>query len=196
LVQIILWFNLAALFPRLSLGIPFGPTFVSGSANVFITSFVAANLGLGLNEAAYMAEIVRAGIVGIDRGQSEAASALGLTRRQTMWSVVLPQALRIIIPPAGNEVIGMLKYTSLASVVAVTELLEAVELIYQRNFQTIPLLLVASLWYLIVTILFTMGQRVLENYIGRSLRRESHLGFFRGLARNLVATRGTVSSAH
>lgn len=195
LVQIILWFNLAALFPRLSLGIPFGPAFVSGSANQFITPLIAANLGLGLNEAAYMAEIVRAGILGVDYGQTEASSSLGLSRWQTLRYVILPQALRMIIPPAGNEVIGMLKYTSLASVVAVTELLESAELIYQRNFQTIPLLICASIWYLIVTIIFTVGQRLVERRLGRSIRRKSANGLGRDIFRNLTSRRVVVNGA-
>jgi len=124
LVQLIFWYNLAALFPKITLGIPFfGPDFVSLNANTIITPVVAANLGLGLCEGAYMAEIVRAGIMSVDPGQREAGVALGLTRAQTMRRIILPQALRVIVPPTGNQIIGMLKLSSLASVISVTELL-------------------------------------------------------------------------
>ena len=110
LVQLIFWYNLAALFPKITLGIPFfGPDFVSLNANAIITPVVAANLGLGLCEGAYMAEIVRAGIMSVDPGQREAGVALGLTRAQTMRRIILPQALRVIVPPTGNQIIGMLK---------------------------------------------------------------------------------------
>jgi polar amino acid transport system permease protein len=169
LVQLIFWFNLSALFPTITLGIPvFGPDFMTVNANALITPFVAANLGLGLCEGAYMAEIVRSGILSVDPGQREAAFAVGMTRAQTMRKVILPQALRVIVPPTGNQVIGMLKYTALASVISVTELLSSAELIYTRTFETIPLLIVASLWYLALTMLLTAGQRVLEQRVGRS----------------------------
>jgi polar amino acid transport system permease protein len=169
LVQLIFWFNLSALFPVITLGIPyFGPDFMTLNANVLITPFVAANLGLGLCEAAYMAEIVRSGILSVESGQQEAALSIGMTRAQAMRKVILPQALRVIIPPTGNQVIGMLKYTSLASVISVTELLASAELIYTRTFETIPLLIVASLWYVLLTTILTAGQRVIERYVGRS----------------------------
>jgi polar amino acid transport system permease protein len=171
LVQLIFWFNLAALFPRITLGIPFyGPDFVSLNANAIITPVVAANLGLGLCEGAYMAEIVRAGIMSVDSGQREAGVALGLTRAQTMRRIVLPQALRVIVPPTGNQIIGMLKLSSLASVISVTELLAAAGLIYTRTFETIPLLIVASLWYIALTSILTLGQRVIEHRLGRSVQ--------------------------
>jgi len=171
LVQLIFWYNLAALFPRITLGIPFfGPDFVSLNANTIITPVIAANLGLGLCEGAYMAEIVRAGIMSVDPGQREAGVALGLTRAQTMRRVILPQALRVIVPPTGNQIIGMLKLSSLASVISVTELLAAAGLIYTRTFETIPLLIVASLWYITLTSLLTLGQRVIERRLGRSVQ--------------------------
>jgi len=170
LVQLIFWFNLAALFPRITLGIPFfGPDWFSINANTVITPVVAANLGLGLCEGAYMAEIVRAGIMSVDPGQREAGIALGLTRAQVMRRVILPQALRVIVPPTGNQIIGMLKLSSLASVISVTELLAAAGLIYTRTFETIPLLIVASLWYIALTSLLTLGQRVIERRLGRSV---------------------------
>ncbi len=169
LVQLIFWFNLSALFPVITLGIPFfGPDLLALNANAIITPLMAANLGLGLCEAAYMAEIVRSGIMSVDPGQREAAFAVGMTRAQTMRKVILPQALRVIVPPTGNQVIGMLKYTSLASVISVTELLSSAELIYTRTFETIPLLIVASLWYVALTTVLTAVQRVIELRVGRS----------------------------
>jgi len=189
LVQLLFWFNLAALFPRLGLGVPFGPQFVSGSANSFITAFVAAILGLGLNEAAYMAEIVRAGFLSVDEGQTEAAHALGMSRMQTMRRVVLPQAMRVIIPPTGNETISMLKNTSLVSVLAVSDLLYAVQLIYSRNYQTVPLLIVASLWYLIMTTVLTIGQYYVERHYSRGSARRLPPTFLGRLRENLVTIR-------
>jgi len=171
LVQLIFWYNLAALFPKLGLGIPFGPQFVSGSANVFITTWTAALLGLGLNEGAYMAEIVRSGILSVDEGQQEAAYALGMRRMQVMRRIVLPQAMKVIIPPTGNQTIGMLKSSSLVSVIAVPELLYTAQIIYARTYQTIPLLIVASLWYLMVTSVLTMGQFYIERYFARGSSR-------------------------
>ncbi|MDQ2850811.1 MAG: amino acid ABC transporter permease [Actinomycetota bacterium] len=184
LVQLLFWFNLSYVFPQLSLGIPFGPEFVHFSANNLITPFVAAVVGLGLNEAAYMSEIVRAGMLSVDEGQTEAAQSLGMGRAKTLRRVVLPQAMRVIIPPTGNELIGMLKTTSLASVITVVELLYSVEIIYARTYQTIPLLLVASLWYLIVTTILTAGQYYVERYFGRGSARAqpmTPLQRFRGL---------------
>ncbi len=118
LVQIIFWYFISALYPKIDIGIPFGPAFIHGDANTLIHSFTAAILALGLNEGAYMAEIVRAGIISVDEGQSDAAHSLGMTRLQTMRRIVLPQAMRVIIPPTGNETISMLKTTSLVSVIA------------------------------------------------------------------------------
>ena len=190
LVQLLFWYNLAALYPKLGLGIPFGPQFVSGSANSFITPFAAAIFGLGLNEGAYMAEIVRAGFLSVDEGQTEAAQSLGMTRLQTMRRVVLPQAMRVIIPPTGNETISMLKNTSLVSVIAVTELLYSVQLIYAANYQTIPLLIVASLWYLIVTTLLTIGQFYIERHYARGSSRQLPRTFLQRLRDNLITARG------
>ena len=179
LVQLIFWYNLAALFPRITLGIPlFGPDWVSINANAIITPMVAANLGLGLCEGAYMAEIVRAGIMSVDAGQREAGMALGLTRAQTMRRIILPQALRVIVPPTGNQIIGMLKLSSLASVITVTELLSASELIYTRTYETIPLLIVASIWYVTLTSLLTLVQRLIERRLGRSVLDTANVGLW------------------
>ncbi len=167
LVQILLWYNVAALYPRFSIGIPFGPAFAHFSASSVITPFVAGMLALGLNEGAYMAEIVRAGIISVPAGQVDAAQSLGMRRLQTMQRIVLPQAMRVIVPPTGNETISMLKTSSLVSVIAVPELLYASQLIYAVNYRTIQLLIVASLWYLIVTTVLTIGQHYLERHFAR-----------------------------
>jgi len=169
LVQILFWYNIAALYPRISIGVPFGPTFADFDASALITPFVAGMLALGLNEGAYMAEIVRAGIISVPEGQTQAAKALGMTRLLTMRRIVLPQAMRVIVPPTGNETISMLKTTSLVSVIALPqpELLYASQLIYSVNYRTIQLLIVASIWYLVVTTILTIGQYYLERHFGR-----------------------------
>ena len=169
LVQLLFWFNLAALYPEISFGIPG----VSLDANQLITPMTAAILGLGLNEAAYMSEIVRAGIQSVDQGQTEAAGALGMPRLLTLSRVVLPQAMRVIIPPTGNEFIGMLKTTSLVSVLAVPDLLYSAQIIYSKNLQVIPLLVVASIWYIVVTTVFTVGQGYLERRFSRGTTRSA-----------------------
>ncbi len=166
LVQLLFWYNLAALYPVITLGLPG----VALNANQLISPTVAAILGLGLNEAAYMSEIVRAGILSVDHGQQEAASALGLTRMETMQRIILPQAMRVIVPPTGNETIGMLKTTSLVSVMAVHDLLYSAQIISARNYQVIPMLIVASLWYLVVTTILTTGQFYLERRFARGER--------------------------
>src|SRR6476659_9930584 len=185
LVQILLLYNIAALYPRFSLGIPFGPTFAHFSSSALITPFVAGMLALGLNEGAYMAEIVRAGFISVEEGQTEAAQSLGMTRLLTMRRIILPQAMRVIIPPTGNETISMLKTTSLVSVIAVTDLLYSVEIIYARTYQTIPLLIVASLWYLIVTSVLSFGQYYVERYYARGSSRELPDTPLQRLRRNL-----------
>jgi len=190
LVQILFWGFIAALYPTLSLGIPLGPQFVHFSANSTITPFVAGMLALGLNEGAYMAEIVRAGFISVDEGQTEAAQSLGMTRLQTMRRIVLPQAMRVIVPPTGNETISMLKTTSLVSVIAVTDLLYSVQLIYAVNYRTIPLLIVASIWYLIVTTVLSFGQYYLERYFGRGAARELPPTPLQRLRRNALIRHG------
>ena len=186
LVQILFWSFISALYPRMSLGIPFGgPELIGGNANTIITPFVAAVLALGLNEGAYMAEIVRAGILSVDEGQNEAAQALGMTRLQTMRRIVLPQAMRVIIPPTGNETISMLKTTSLVSVIATQELLYSAQLIYAVNYRQIPLLIVVSLWYLTVTSVLSIGQYYVERRYGRGSAREAPLTPWQRLRTNL-----------
>jgi polar amino acid transport system permease protein len=172
LVQLFFWYvGISYLYPQLAFGIPFGPTFYTANANVLITSFVAGALGLSLNEGAYMAEIVRAGIISVDEGQTEAAQSLGMTKAQTLRRIVLPQAMRIIIPPTGNETISMLKTTSLVYAIALADLFTATQNISNTNYQIVPLLLVASLWYLFFTSVLTIGQFYIERYYARGSSR-------------------------
>lgn len=189
LVQLLFWYNLALLTSKISLGIPFGPSFASFGTNALITTYLAAVLGLGLNEAAYMAEIVRAGIISVEHDQSDAALALGMRHLQVMRRIVLPQALRVIIPPTGNETISMLKATSLVSIIAVTELLKATEDISSVNYQVIPLLVVASTWYLILTSILSAGQYVLERRFGRGAAGQQPPAPLQLLRRNLTTVR-------
>jgi polar amino acid transport system permease protein len=174
LVQLLFWFAAVPLaFKTFSLGIPFTHvTFYEKPMVTFMTSFVAALLGLGLNEGAYMAEIVRAGILSVDEGQVEAAHALGMTPGLTMRRIVLPQAMRVIIPPTGNEFISMLKTTSLASVVLLGELLREAQNVYTANFKNLELLIVASFWYLVLTTIASIGQYYLERRFARGSARE------------------------
>jgi polar amino acid transport system permease protein len=178
LVQLLFWAFISALYPTIDLGIPFGPSFIHLDANDYITLFVAALLAFGLNEGAYMAEIVRAGIISVEEGQTEAAKALGMTRGQTLRRIVLPQAMRVIIPPTGNETISMLKNTSLAAFIALQELLYSATLIYSQNFQQIPLLIVASIWYLAMTSVLSIGQFFLERHYGRGRMRDEPITLF------------------
>jgi polar amino acid transport system permease protein len=167
IAQLLFWNYLSALYLQLSLGIPFGPAFVVFDTNKLITVFAACLLGLGLNEAAYMAEIVRSGLQSVDGGQTEAAGALGMSRAQTLRRIVLPQAMRVIIPPTGNETISMLKTTSLVVVIGYFELLTSAQRIYSQNFQTIPLLIVAAAYYLALTSILSIGQGFVERRYGR-----------------------------
>jgi polar amino acid transport system permease protein len=167
LVQVLFWFNLPAVIHSLSLGVPFGPSWFHTDPKTIITQFGAALLGLGLNEAAYMAEIARAGIISVDEGQTEAAQALGMTRLLTMRRIVLPQAMRVIIPPTGNETISMLKTTSIVSVIGYAELTFTAQIIGARTFQVIPMFLTISLWYLAMTSVLYVGQFYLERYFAR-----------------------------
>ncbi|MET3205781.1 amino acid ABC transporter permease [Pseudarthrobacter sp. S3] len=171
-VQLLFWGFISALYPTLALGIPGAEPLFSTDTNSLITPVVAAILGLALNEAAYMAEIVRAGIVSVGKGQTEAAHALGMSNMRTLRRVILPQAMSVIVPPTANNVISMLKTTSLVSVLSFPELLYATQLIYAENFQTIPLLITASIWYLIVTTLMTIGQYYTERHYNKSTRAQ------------------------
>jgi polar amino acid transport system permease protein len=168
LVQIIFFGFLGALFPTITVGIPFTDTVLfSEPTSVVITGTTAAVLALSLNEMAYAAEVVRGGILGVDRGQSEAAMAIGMTPSQSMRRVVLPQAMRVIIPPMGNETITMLKSTALVSVIAGRDLMTAVQTVYQQNYKVIPLLVVAAIWYLALVSVLSVLQFGVERYFGR-----------------------------
>lgn len=175
LVQIIFWGFLGALYHELTIGLPFTDVvFVSAETSVVIGAFMAALLGLGLNEAAYASELVRAGILSVDHGQTEAAYSVGMTPWQTMRTIVIPQAMRVIIPPMGNETIGMLKTTALVSVIAGHDLLTNLQTIYSQTFQVIPLLIVASIWYLALTTVLSVGQFFLERHYGRGVAGSVH----------------------
>ena len=173
LVQIFFWFNLNTVLKTIGIGIPpDGPWLWHIGTNELINPFIAVTLGLGLNEGAYMAEIVRAGIISVEHGQTEAAQALGMTRLQVIRRIVLPQAMRVIIPPTGNETISMLKTSSLASTAAVEELFRRTEEVSNFNFAIIELAIVASIWYLVLTTILTIGQYYIERYFARGAQRE------------------------
>ena len=159
LVQILIWGNLALLFEHIG---PF-------RTNDVLTPFVASVIALGLNEGAYMAEVVRAGILAVDRGQYDAALALGMSRRLAMRRIILPQALRVIVPPAGNQFISLLKATSLVSVIAGGDLLTAAENIASANLHTIELMLVATFWYLVLTTITSVAQHFAERRLARGM---------------------------
>ncbi|WP_158783000.1 amino acid ABC transporter permease [Pantoea sp. BAV 3049] len=167
LVQLIFWYNLAALYPTVNIGIPGVFSLWSGSMNDLITPWTAAILGLGLNESAYMAEIIRAGISSVDDGQQEAARALGMRKNQYLKRVTLPQAVPFIIPPTGNQIIGMLKTTSLVSVISLSDLLYSAQAIYSRTYENIPLLIVACIWYLVATTLLSAVQTRIEKHYSK-----------------------------
>lgn len=174
LVQLIFWYNLGALYPNIGLGIPFTHVmFFSAPANQVLNVWLVAIAGLALHESAYMAEIVRSGLMAVPVHQREAAQALGLDGWQTFKRIILPQSLRVIIPPTGNQFIGMLKYSSLVSVIAVAELLYSAQIIYSQTFETIPVLICASLWYLFITTILTIVQSRIEKYYSKGVRHAS-----------------------
>ncbi len=162
LLQLLLWFNLALVFPKL--GIP--GVFEMRTVDV-MTPFVATLLGLGMNQGAYTAEVIRSGILSVDTGQTEAAKSIGLTRLTALRRIVLPQAMRVIIPPVGNEFISMVKLTSIASVIQYSEILRNAQTIYYANARVIELLIVAAAWYLMVVTLLQIGQYFLERRFAR-----------------------------
>jgi polar amino acid transport system permease protein len=164
-VQLLLWYNIALVFPILNLG------FYKDEMNQVMTPFLAALLGLGLNEAAYMSEIVRAGIQSVDEGQTEASHALGMTQGKTLRRVILPQAMRVIVPPTGNEFINMLKTSSLAYAVQFNELIKRAQDISSTSLAVVELYFVASIWYLILTSIFSVFQYYLERRYARGSSR-------------------------
>ncbi|WP_284975462.1 amino acid ABC transporter permease [Arthrobacter sp. efr-133-TYG-104] len=168
--QLVFWGLVAVLYPKISAGVPFGPELFSVDTNTVITALVAAILGLGLNESAYLAEIFRAGLKSVDKGQTEAAEALGMSNAKIMWRIILPQAMRIIVPPTGNETIGMLKTTSLVLAVPFTlDLTFATNALANRIYLPVPLLIVAAIWYLVITSLLMVGQHYIEAYYGKGV---------------------------
>ncbi|UGT41162.1 amino acid ABC transporter permease [Nocardia yamanashiensis] len=172
-VQLVFWGLFPSLYKTITVGVPFGPSFAHFDVQHWSAPFFFAMIGLGLNEAAYMAEIVRAGINSVGEGQREASVALGMSWTQTMSRTVLPQAMRVIIPPTGNELISMLKTTTLVTAIPLTtDLYGRARDIYSVNFQPIPLLLVAATWYLAVTSVLMVGQYYLERYYSRGLSRQ------------------------
>jgi polar amino acid transport system permease protein len=174
LVQILVWFNLGYLYPTLGLGTPFTTDFwlVEFSTTTLITAFAAATIGLTLHQAAYFAEIIRGGILSVDQGQLEASAALGLPRRVRFFRIILPQAARAILPNFFNEVIGLVKGTSVVFVVALPELFYTVQVIYNRNQRVIPLLLVAVVWYAVITTVLSIIQFYVERHYARGAHRE------------------------
>jgi polar amino acid transport system permease protein len=166
ILQLLLWFNLALVFPVIGI-----PGIWSGRAVDIMTPFLSALLGLGINQGAYTSEVVRAGLLAVDAGQYEAAQSIGMTRLRSLWRIILPQAMRVVIPPLGNEFIGMVKLTSLASVIQYPEVLHNAENIYYANSRVIELLIVAGLWYLLVVSILTPLQMLLERRFARGTTR-------------------------
>ncbi len=185
LVQIYFWFYISALYPNLTLGIPFGPSFVSINMNAVLTAFWAGVLALSLNEGAYMSEIVRAGIISVDEGQGEAAHSLGMSKGKSLRLIVLPQAMRLIIPPTGNETISMLKTTSLVSAIGVGELTHWSLDIAAQNYRFIQMMIVASIWYLAMTTILSIGQYYLERHYARGSSRALPLTPFQQIKKNM-----------
>lgn len=171
LVQILIWYNLGTFFPQLGFGIPFTDIGLYGDTNVLLSPLVACLIAIGLNQAAYMGEIIRGGLLSVQAGQVEAAIALGMTRAKAFRRVIAPQAAKSIIPPLGNDMINLLKATSLVSVVGVGDLMTRAQGIYASNYQVIPLLIVASIWYLGLTIVFTFIQGMLERRFAAGVAR-------------------------
>jgi polar amino acid transport system permease protein len=172
LVQIVFWGYLGLLYETISLGIPFTSIhFFSANTNTIVTPFVAGLLALGMNEAAYASEIVRAGLLSVDHGQVEAAHSLGMSPAYTLRRIIVPQAMRVIIPPMGNETISMLKNTALLQLIAVPELYTRASWISAQNLSQVELLIVASAWYLVLTSVLSVPQYYLERHYGRGAGR-------------------------
>lgn len=166
LLQLLLWFNLALIFPTIGI-----PGLVSFKTVEVMTPFVAALLGLGIQQGAFTAEVVRAGLLSVDSGQYEAAQTIGMTRLQLLRRIIMPQAMRVIVPPVGNEFIGMVKLTSLASVIQYAEILHSAQNIYYANSRVIELLIVAAVWYLLVVTVLSLIQGRIEAYYARGVAR-------------------------
>ncbi|MFJ1735966.1 amino acid ABC transporter permease [Streptomyces sp. NPDC088254] len=183
-VQLLMWFNLALIFPILNLG----PIYKDEMTDV-MTPFMCALLGLGLNEAAYMAEICRAGLLAVDEGQTEAAHALGMSHGKTLRRIVIPQAMRVIVPPTGNEFINMLKTSALVYAVTYNELLRSTSVIGSQSYAVMEMLFVASIWYLVMTSVFSVFQYYLERYYARGSSRSLPPTVFQKIKANLFGSR-------
>jgi polar amino acid transport system permease protein len=202
-VQILFWGFLPLLYPALSIGVPFTHlTLWHFTTSTTLSPFRAGVVALGLNESAYMSEIARSGLISVDEGQVEAAKSLGMSRGQTLRHVVLPQAMRVIIPPTGNEVISMLKTTSLVAPLALLDLLGAVTNIYAATYQIMPMLIVASLWYLTVSTIMSIGQFYVERHYAKGALRsppptpiQRIRSDFRGIVNKMRARRALASGA-
>lgn len=190
LIQLIFWFNLAIIMPAITLSLPGIGTVFSVRTNDVMTPFLTAVIALSLHEAGYMAEIIRAGITSVPAGQTEAASTLGMSRGRILRRIVLPQAMRFIVPPTGNEAINLMKATSLVTVIAVDDLLYSAQTIYARTFETIPLLIVVAFWYLAVVTIMSIGQYFIEAHFNRSDSRGGGAGFRAALRSALGLSRG------
>ncbi|MEO6886297.1 MAG: amino acid ABC transporter permease [Jatrophihabitantaceae bacterium] len=191
-VQLVFWGLFTSIYPVLNIGIPFVHQFAHYNIQHLSAAFFFAFLGLGLNEAAYMAEIVRAGIGSVGEGQTEAATALGMSWSLTMHRVVLPQAMRVIIPPTGNELISMLKTTSLVIAVPLNaDLYAQASQISGVNFRPVPLLLVASTWYLVITSILMVGQYFLEKHFARGSSRKMSKRQLQALANAMTGESGS-----
>ncbi|MFI1488386.1 amino acid ABC transporter permease [Streptomyces sp. NPDC020747] len=171
IVQLLFWFNLAYLYQELEFGIPFGPGLFSFDTMGLVGAMSAAVLGLALHQAAYAAEIVRGGVLSVDSGQLEAAAALGIPRLRQIRRIVLPQAMRSILPNAANEVISLFKGTSIVSVMAIGELFYQVQVIYGRNGRVVPLLMVATAWYILLTTALSVLQYYVERHFAKGSTR-------------------------
>lgn len=171
IVQLIFWFNVSYLYPKLGFGVPFGPVLVTVPTLDLFSPMGAAVIGLTLHQAAYAAEIIRSGVLAVDGGQLQAAAALGIPRGRQFRRIVLPQAMRSILPNAANEVISLLKGTSIVSVVAINELFYQVQVIYGRNARVVALLMVATVWYVVLTSVLSVVQYYVERHFARGSTR-------------------------
>ena len=196
LVQLFLWYNIAALYPTISLALPGIGELWSAQSNALVSPFSAAIIALVMHQSAYAAEIVRAGIQSVGNGQLEAARALGYRPAQIFRFTILPQAMRAILPPAGNEVIGQLKTTAVVSVISLQDVLFSAQIIYQRTYEVIPLLLVATLWYLLMTSVLSVGQFYVERYFSRGVSRAQSRTLWRSLLNGFMPTRSERSITH
>ena len=186
LVALIFWYYISLFLPVVDLSIPFGPNLFGISTNVLVTPFIAATIAFSLNEAAYMAEIIRGGISSVPREQADAALAIGMSRMMLFRRVVLPQALRAIVPPTGNQVVSVLKGTSLVFAISVGDLMTSAKTIYSGNYEVISLLIVVTIWYLVLTSILSVVQTIFERSLDHDGRKSS---FWASVASKTVRTR-------